>query len=101
MTEEIEQLATTAAPEVPGKPPRTYLLWSALATALLFLPLGLIALIFSARTEVLLRRGEVDRARKSSRVALVLILVTVVVGVLAYLIVIGGLLALGAFSGAG
>lgn len=101
MTEEIEQLTTAAAPGDAGKPPRTYLVWSALATALLFLPLGLIALIFSLRTEVLLRRGEVDRARKSSRIALVLTIVTVVVGVLVYVVVIGGLLALGAFSGGG
>jgi len=99
MTDEIQQVATEPASEVPGKSPRTYLVWSALAAALLFLPLGLVALFFSIRTEVLLRRGEVERARRTSRAALVLIIVTVVVGVLAYVVVIGGLLALGAFSG--
>ena len=101
MTEEPEQLTSAPAPGEAGKPPRTYLVWSALATALLFLPLGFIALVLSVRTEVLLRRGEVERARRTSRAALVLIVVTVVVGVLVYLVVIGGLLALGAFSGGG
>lgn len=99
MTDEIQQVATEGAHEVPGNPPRTYLVWSALVAALLFLPLGLAALFFSIRTEVLLRRGETERARRTSRAALVLIIVTVVVGVLAYVVVIGGLLALGAFSG--
>lgn len=99
MTDQTEQVASNPAPEVPGRPPRTYLVWSALVAALLFLPLGLVALFFSLRTEVLLRRGDAKRARRTSRTALVFIIVTVVVGVLAYLVVIGGLLALGAFSG--
>jgi uncharacterized membrane protein len=99
MTEQTEQVATEAAPEVPGHPPRTYLVWSALVAALLFLPLGLVALFFSIRTEVLLRRGDQERAQRTSRAALVLIIMTAVFGVLAYVVVIGGLLALGAFSG--
>lgn len=99
MTDEIQQITAERVPEVSGSPPRTYLVWSALAAALLFLPLGLVALFFSIRTEVLVRRGEVERARKTSRAALVLTFVTVVVGLLVYLVAIGGLLALGAFSG--
>jgi hypothetical protein len=79
--------------------PRSYLVWSALVTALLFLPTGLVALFFSIRTESLVRRGEMERARRMSRAALAAIFVTVVAGVLAYVVVIGGLLALGAFSG--
>jgi len=79
--------------------PRSYLVWSALVTALLFLPTGLVALFFSIRTESLVRRGELERARRMSRAVLVAIIVTVVAGVLAYAVVIGGLLALGAFSG--
>ena len=99
MTDQTQQVDVELAPEVPGNPPRTYLVWSALAAALLFLPIGLVALFFSIRTGVLLRRGETDRARRTSRAALALVVVTVVAGVLAYVVVIGGLLALGAFSG--
>ena len=88
----------TAGEDV-GSSPRTYLVWSALASALLFLPLGLVALAFSIRTDRLLRRGEITEARRSSRIALVLDIVTTVVGLLVYLGLIGTLLALGAFSG--
>ena len=89
-----------AAAEDAGKSPRTHLVWSALAAALLFLPLGLVALGFGIRTDVLVRRGEIDRARRSSRITLILVIVTTVVGVLVYVGLIGALLALGAFSGA-
>ena len=84
-----------------GNPPRTYLVWSALVAALLFLPIGLVALAFSIRTDVLVRRGEWDRARRSSRITLALVIVTAVVGVLVYLGLIGALLGLGAFSAGG
>lgn len=99
---EQTQVATSqdVAAEDAGISPRTYLVWSALAAALLFLPLGLVALAFSIRTDMLKRRGDVDRARRSSRIALVLVIVTTVVGVFIYLGLIGALLALGAFSGA-
>jgi hypothetical protein len=81
-----------------GNPPRTYLLWSVLAAALLFLPLGAVAVFFSLRTDLLLRRGDVARARKSSRIAFWSTISTAVVGVLVYVALIGALLALGAFS---
>jgi uncharacterized membrane protein YozB (DUF420 family) len=99
MTEETEQLTSAPAPGEVGKPPRTYLVWSALVTALLFLPLGLVALFFSLRTAALIRRGELARARRTSRATLVLAIVTTVVGVLVYALLVGALLALGAFSG--
>lgn len=83
-----------------GHPPKTYLVWSVLVSALLFLPIGLVALAFSIRTDVLVRRGELEGARRTSRVSLVLVIVTAVVGVIVYAVVIGALLALGAFSGA-
>lgn len=81
-----------------GDPPRTYLVWSVLAAALLFLPLGVVAVFFSLRTDLFVRRGDLDRARQSSRIALWMTISTAVVGVLVYLAVIGALLALGAFS---
>ena len=94
-----ETQISRAGGEVTGSAPRTYLIGSALATALLFLPLGLVALFFSLRTAALIRRGELDRARRTSRAALVLTIVTAVVGVLVYVLLVGALLALGAFSG--
>lgn len=101
MTEEIPQVAADTAQGDRGKAPRTYLVWTLLAAALLFLPLGLVALALSLRTRALLRRGELERARRMSRATLAMTILTVVVGVLVYLVVIGGLLALGAFSGGG
>ncbi len=97
MTQEMQ--TSTAEGEAAGNPPRTYLVWSVLATALLFLPLGLVAVIFSLRTGALVRRGELDRARGTSRAALALTVVTAVVGVVVYVLLVGTFLALGAFSG--
>lgn len=99
MGEESEHAATAPEQEDAGVPPRTYLIWSALAAALLFLPLGLVALAFSLRTQVLVRRGQTRRARRWSRATLVLLILTVVVGVVVYVALVGALLALGAFSG--
>ena len=101
MSEQPQVADTRAASAADtGQTPRTYLVWSVLVTALLFLPIGLFALAFSIRTDVLVRRGEFAGARRTSRVSLVLVIVTAVVGVLVYAVVIGALLALGAFSGA-
>ena len=68
------------------------------AAALFFLPLGLIAVVFSWRTGVWKRRDDLARARRNSRLALVFIIVTIIVGVLVYGGLLGALLALGAFS---
>lgn len=87
-------LVTSDAPA----PPRTHLVWSIVAAALFFLPLGLIAVVFSWRTGVWKRRDDLARARRSSRFALVFIIVTIIVGVLVYGGLLGALLALGAFS---
>ena len=82
-----------------AKPARSRLVWSVVAAALFFLPLGLIAVFFSWRTDVWNRRGETDKAQRASRWALAFIVITLVVGVLVYVALIGALLALGAFSG--
>ena len=78
--------------------PRTHLVWSITAAALLFLPLGLIAVVFSWRTGVWKRRDDLARARRNSWLAVVFIIVTIIVGVLVYGALLGALLALGAFS---
>lgn len=80
------------------EPVRTHLGWAAAVTALCFLPLGLVAVVYSLRSSRALEAGEEPKARKAARVARRWILTTVIVGV----IVDGGLLAvlllLGAFS---
>ncbi len=87
-------LVTSDAPTQP----RTHLVWSIIAAALFFLPLGLIAVVFSWRTGVWKRREDLARARRNSRLAVVFIIVTIIVGVIVYGGLLGALLALGAFS---
>ncbi|MEY2990240.1 MAG: CD225/dispanin family protein [Candidatus Nanopelagicales bacterium] len=99
MGEESADAATAPEQEGAGVPPRTYLIWSALAAALLFLPLGLVALALSLRTRALIHRGDMQRARRMSRVTLAMLILTIVVGVVVYAALVGALLALGAFSG--
>lgn len=89
--------ATSVSESVKKTRPR--FVWSVVAAALFFLPLGLVAVFFSWRTDVWNRRGETDKAHRASRWALVFIIMTLVVGVLVYVALIGALLALGAFSG--
>ena len=99
MGEDTLQATSGVGAERTGHPPRSYLAWSVIATAVLFLPLGLVALFFSLRTRALLRQGDLDGASKASRVALVLVVATTVVGAIAYVLLVGALLALGAFGG--
>ena len=99
------QAATDVADEVDeapiGPPPRTYLLASLLVAALLFLPTGVVAVVFSLRSRVLISRGDLARARWYSRAALIAIIVSAVIGLIVYVALIGALLGLGAFSGSG
>jgi len=81
--------------------PRSYLVGSLLVTALLFLPTGVVAVVLSWRARVWIKRGDLARARRMSRAALVVIIVTAVIGVLVYVALIGALLGLGAFSAGG
>ena len=100
--ETTETEAGTDAANVPDPvAPRTHLVGSVLSAALLFLPTGLVAVIFAWRTRVLIDRGDRLSARRSSRVALAFMIVTIVIGVVVYAGLLAALLALGAFSGAG
>ena len=101
----MEQAQTDRGAEAGEEPvsavPRTHLVGSVLAAALLFLPTGIVAVIFAWRARVLIDRGDLSSARRSSRVALVFMIVTIVAGVVVYSGLLAALLALGAFSGAG
>lgn len=88
------------APEVSTgeEPVRTHLGWAAAVTALCFLPLGLIAVVYSLRSARALEAGDELTARRSARVARRWILATVIVGLLVDLGLLAVLLLLGAFS---
>lgn len=80
-------------------PVRTHLGWAVVVSALCFLPLGLVALAYGLRASSAASRGDLDRARRSSRAALGWIIATVVVGLLVDVALVAGLALLGAFSG--
>lgn len=80
------------------EPVRTHLGWAAAVTALCFLPLGLVAVVFSLRSARALDAGDEAGARRSARVARRWILATVIVGLIVDLGLLAVLLLLGAFS---
>ena len=88
-------MAATAGGE---RVPRTYLGWGVASTALCFLPLGLIAVIYGLRTGRALAEDRLDDARRSSRTARRWVVVTIIVGLLVDLLLVGAMLLLGAFS---
>ena len=81
-----------------AKPSRTYLGWSVAATALCFLPLGIIALVFGLRTSRAVAEGRTDDARRASRVARRWLVATVIVGIVVYVFLAAVLALLGAYS---
>lgn len=89
-------MAAQAAPAAPA--PRTYLVWAVLVTGLCFLPLGLIAVAFAWRTSVLIDRGDLDRARRTSRAAKGWAITALVVGILVDIVLLAALALLGAFG---
>jgi hypothetical protein len=78
--------------------PRTYLVWSAVATILCFLPLGLVALIFGFGAQRALEAGDRELASRRGRVARRWLVAAVAVGLLLDAILSASLIALGAFS---
>jgi hypothetical protein len=89
-------MAAQAAPAAPA--PRTHLVWAILVTCLCFLPLGLIAIAYAWRTSVLIGRGDLERARRTSRAAKGWAITALVVGILVDAILIAALALLGAFG---
>ncbi|MCH5232065.1 MAG: CD225/dispanin family protein [Muribaculaceae bacterium] len=62
--------------------PPTYLIWSILTTVFCcFIP-GIVAIIFSSQVSSKFYAGDIEGARKSSRLAEIWIIVSVVLGVL-------------------
>ena len=83
-------------PAPPTDRVRTHLAWAVLVSALCFLPIGLIAVVYGLRASRALTAGDPDRARRLGRVARRWIIVTVVMGVLLDAALIAVFAALGA-----
>jgi hypothetical protein len=83
---------------VGGRTPRTYLGWSVAATVLCFLPLGLIAVVYSLRASSALADGRHAAAARAGRVARRWLVSAVIVGVVVDLVIVASLLLLGAYS---
>ena len=87
-------LAPEPAPAVSGV--RTHLGWAVAVTVLCFLPVGLIAVFYGLRASRAVTAGDGDRARRLARVARRWIIVTVILGVLLDLTLVGVFALLGA-----
>jgi hypothetical protein len=79
--------------------PRTYLGLGILATALCFLPLGLVTLYYGYRVTRALADADPERAMHDSHIARGWLVATIVIGVLVYLFIAAAFVLLGAFSG--
>ena len=77
---------------------RTHLGWSALAAALCFLPVGLVAVGCSLASARALAAGDVERARRRARTSIWWIAATVVVGLVVDAALVAVLALMGAFS---
>lgn len=78
--------------------PRTYVAWSAVATVLCFVPLGVVALVYGFGAQRALEAGDRDLASRRGRVARRWLVATVVFGLAIDLVLAGALIVLGAFS---
>lgn len=81
-----------------AEPVRTHLGWAVAVSALCFLPLGLVAVVYSLRAARAVELGDADRGRRLGRVAGRWILGTAVVGVLLDLLLLAVFALLGAAS---
>lgn len=78
--------------------PKTYLGLGLIATALCFLPLGLITLYYGFRVGRAVADGDQERAMHDSHLARGWLAATIVIGLLIYLFIAAVLVLLGAFS---
>lgn len=69
-------------------PPRSYLLFSVLVTIFCFWPTGIVALVNAARVNSLWKTQQHDKARKASRRARNWGLVTLSIGIVAWVVVV-------------
>ena len=79
--------ATSAQPAFPPPPddfrcPPAYLAWSIITTILFFLPLGVVAIIYSTRVKGAWALGNFEKARKSSEMAAWFSILAFVVGLI-------------------
>lgn len=75
---------------------RTHLAWAVLVSALCFLPIGLVAVLYSLRASRALTAGDAERAGRLARVSRRWIIVTIVLGLLLDAALIGVFALLGA-----
>ena len=94
-----EQPATDLHPQ--HEAPPTYLGWAIGVTACCFLPFGLFAVYFGWRSARATVRGNLVRAKGSSKAARRWLIAAVVVGVLIDLVIVASLGLLGAFPSSG
>ena len=95
----MSESPSTASDTPPDpSPPRDYLVWGLLATALCFLPMGIVALVYGFRVGRAVGEGRDEDARRDSRRARRWLIATVVVGLVIYLVIAVVFALLGAFS---
>lgn len=87
-------LAPDPAPA--GDRVRTHLGWAVAVSAVCFLPVGLIAVVYGLRASRAVTAGDPERARRLARVARRWIIVTIVLGLLLDATLVGILALLGA-----
>lgn len=75
---------------------RTYLGWSIAAAVVCFLPIGLVAIWYGSRVMVFTAAGNQAAAQRASTLAKRWLIVTVIVGLLAWLVIAAVLALLGA-----
>lgn len=70
-------------PQAPQEPmPPTYLVWAVLCTVLCCLPAGIVAIVFASQVSQKYFAGDIEGAKRSSRIAEIWIIVSFVIGVL-------------------
>lgn len=71
---------------------------STVAAALFFLPLGIVALVFSSKCQSAVNAGQASAAMRASAISRRFSLAAFIIGGLIYLFLVAGFLLLGAFS---
>lgn len=79
----------------PGPPPESYLVWAILATVLCCLPLGIPAIVFATQVNSKWMAGDFAGAHDASRKAKLFTIWSAVIGVVAVVLYVVGILAWG------
>lgn len=70
----------------PSSPPQNYLVWSILATIFCCIPIGIVAIIFSAQVNSKWSSGDREGAVRASKNAKIWIWIAVAIGIISYII---------------